>query len=66
MRLARDFRPLARLALRQGWTIELTRKLHLRFIAPSGHVGIGPGTPFDYGSVKNFRAQLRRKGLRVP
>lgn len=55
----------ARLAERQGWTVDATRSGHLRWRSPSGGIVITAGTPGGGRAVNNARAQLRRLGLAI-
>lgn len=66
-------KPLVKAAKAKGWTVGLTKKGHLRFVAPEGTVDqltgepvrvVGaPGTPSDHRGYLNTRAQLRRAGV---
>ena len=47
-------------AKRDGWTVSLTRKGHLRFSAPGRATVFGSGTPSDHRSIENIRGKLRR------
>lgn len=62
----RDFRPLAKVAERSGWTIEVSKTCHLKWRDPMGRlVTVSAGTPSDPRSVKHLRTELRRAGLAV-
>lgn len=65
--IPRDLRNLAKLAQSQGWTLQPTRKGHVRFNAPDGATTVlAGGTPSDHRSTKNLLSLLRRSGLEVP
>lgn len=59
----RELAKLAAEAIKQGFTVERTRKNHIKFVAPKGGVCFASGTPSDYRSVRHARAKLRRLGL---
>jgi hypothetical protein len=62
--LPKDYRSLFRLAEAQGWEHTRTGKDHHKFVSPSGEIVVTSGTPSDRRALDNFRAQLKRHGLR--
>ena len=54
---------LMREAINQGWTVELTKNGHIKFVAPDGSVVFAASTPSDYRSWRNTRSELRRRGF---
>ena len=65
-------RPLIDAAQKAGWEVGVSKKCHIQFKAPEGTTDtqgepvrtiMGPGTPSDWRSYRNMRAQLRRAGL---
>lgn len=65
--IPKELRPLVKLAKRQGWSTEHTRRGHLVFVGPRGvHRIVTGGTPSDRRAKKNLLADLRRCGLEVP
>lgn len=66
MSLKREMNDLRRRAERQGWTIELRRSGHLKWVPPAGGPFVfSPSTPSDVRGIRNTRAELRRHGLEV-
>ena len=63
MKIAKDLRPVAKLARRQGWTLEQRKGGHLRWQPPAGDYIVTSATPSDARAVKNARRDLRRAGL---
>lgn len=63
-KLPKDYRSLFRLAEAQGWEHTRTGKDHHRFVSPEGTIVVTSGTPSDKRSLENFRADMRRAGLR--
>ena len=62
----KEYRELERAALAQGWTIQVRKNCHLAWWPPGGGNPVfSPGTPSEYRGIYNFRAKLRRAGLRV-
>jgi len=63
-----EFRDLVKVATAAGWTIEMTAKNHWRWV-PSDKcqpILIVSGTPANEAKfVRNLRADLRRRGLKV-
>lgn len=62
--LPRDTKSLIELAKQQGWEHSKTTGGHHRLVSPTGNIVGMSGTPSDYRSVKNFRMQLKRAGLK--
>lgn len=58
-------RRYARLAVRQGWSIESSRRASLIWITPDGVRLRTTRTPSDWRGIKNFVSLLRRHGLRT-
>jgi predicted RNA binding protein YcfA (HicA-like mRNA interferase family) len=52
----------------QGWSVEATKKGHVRLVPPdkTKPIVVGSGTPGDYRAVKNLLAQAKRSGLIWP
>ena len=59
-----ELKPLLKLAEGQGWEHSRTSGGHHKLINPDGKAAITSGTPSDHRSFKNFRAELKRLGLR--
>jgi ABC-type sulfate transport system permease component len=59
----KELAKLMKLALRQGWRVELTRKCHIKFYVPNAGIIVASSTPSDPRSIKNLRSQLRAGGL---
>lgn len=51
---------LATTARRRGWTIELTRRGHLKFIHRTGALVYTAGSPSDWRGARNLAADLHR------
>lgn len=62
--LPRNVKDLQRLAEAQGWTCEKTTGGHHKWTSPDGQIVGHSGTPSDWRAIDNFRAELKRKGLR--
>lgn len=59
----KEIEKLARKARKQGWTVEITKKNHLKFTPPDGGRPIFGGlTPCNTG-VKKFTSHLKKAGL---
>jgi hypothetical protein len=56
-------RRLVRLAERQGWTVTMTHRNHLKFRSPGGELVHTGMTPSDHGAILNTAAELRHAGL---
>lgn len=62
--MKKDFAELVRLAEKQGWTWE-RRGGHQALRSPAGEAVWMSTSPSDRRGLRNVRAQLRRRGLRV-
>jgi hypothetical protein len=60
---AHDIRSLIRTATESGFTVERTRKNHIKFTSPSGKVFFTGGTPGDRRAIFNVRSLMRKAGL---
>ncbi len=66
-KVKRELRPLVAAAFEQGWEVTITGGNHLRFKSPGGAIVFSPSTPRGgCRSVENTKAELRRKGLKIP
>lgn len=64
--LSNDAVEVIRAAQMQGWRLELSQKGHPRLYAPDGKTIIGhSGTPSDFRAFHNFRARLKRAGVKL-
>jgi hypothetical protein len=63
--LPRETKALVELAKAQGWEHSKTSGGHHRLVSPDGKIVGMSGTPSDWRSVKNFRGQLKRAGLKA-
>lgn len=63
--VSKDLRVVARIARRHGWTIETTKRSHIRFTSPAGRTVFAAGTPSDRRGLRNLISDLRRAGLDV-
>lgn len=61
----RELRALARAAERQGWSVERTRNNHLKWKPPQGQYYVSSSTPSDHRALRNIRAHLIQRGLRL-
>ena len=59
---SREYRELAEIAEEQGWTVEMTRSGHVRWMAPSGFIYFSASTPSDHRAYLNLRSDLYSKG----
>lgn len=50
----------------QDCTVRRTKRGHWQVRTPSGAVLVHSGTSGDWRAVRNFRARLRKAGVRVP
>lgn len=66
-RVQKDQRPLLKIAKKQGWHVETTKGKsgHNVWVSPKGTRIVHAGSPSDWRSNKNLRAELRRNGLRL-
>lgn len=53
-------RELSTYARKHGWRSEMTRNGHVKFVKPGRQPVFLPGTPSDYRTAKNFKAELKR------
>ncbi len=63
----RKVRPLVKVAVKQGWRVEIGRNQHLRFCPPDKdrRPVVVSATPSDRRAMLNARANLRRQGLEL-
>lgn len=63
----KELKELVRIALDQGWRVEQLRSGHWRFLPPDRKLSpvVSAGTPSDWRGLKNLRADLKRRGLRL-
>lgn len=59
----KEIEKLARKAKKQGWTVEITRGNHLKFVPPGGGRPVFGGLTSCQVGVKKFSSQLRKAGL---
>lgn len=59
----KEIEQLARRARKQGWTVEITKKNHLKFTPPNGGRPIFGGLTTCSTGVKKFSSSLRKAGL---
>lgn len=60
----KEYRPLVKVARKQGWIVELTNNNHLRFVPPGdADPVVTSNTPSDQRAAKNLQSKLRRHGL---
>mgnify|MGYP001014971654 CR=1 FL=1 len=64
--LPKDQQDLIDLAISQDWTYNKTSAGHHRLVSPRGHIVIGSGSTGDRNSVWDFRARLKKAGLKPP
>lgn len=60
IKVHKSLRPLVRYAEEHGWTVEITKKPHLKFTAPERPTIFGSYTPSDYRAIKNIESKLRK------
>lgn len=60
----KNMKKLKKEAEEQGWTVEVTKKNHLKWISPDGDSVITSSTPSEYRGQKNFLSSLRRRGFK--
>ena len=60
LRLAKEFRPLARKYQAKGWVLEQTGGGHVRWIGPKGQRVISSSTPSDWRAAKDLAVRLKR------
>jgi hypothetical protein len=61
--MKKEWKPLANVALEQGWTISLTRGNHYSWRSPQGEQVFSPSTASDFHSIDRVILKLRRAGL---
>lgn len=61
-----DHRELFKIARRQGWAVEQTRKNHVKLTSPTGQIYFTGSTPSDYRAGRNLASDLRKLGLDIP
>jgi predicted RNA binding protein YcfA (HicA-like mRNA interferase family) len=60
----KDLRPLVKQLKKNGYTVAQTRGNHYGVYAPDGKLlQVIAGTTSDHRSMKNLKADLRRKGM---
>jgi len=66
--MAKDFKDIRKEAEKQGFTVELTRGSHWKFIPPDETLPIvhAAGTPSDRRALDNLIGRLRKSGLAWP
>lgn len=62
-----EYKKLIRKAVEQGWREDRTSKGHPILYSPDKSVPpvVTSGTPSDYRAFRNFRANLKRKGVKL-
>lgn len=59
-----DWEQLKKLAERQGWQVERTKRGHYKWFAPDNHTIIVSGSTIsDHRAIKNQKARMRRAGF---
>lgn len=61
--MRKDIKRLVGVLKAQGCTVQLTRNSHLKVRRDGAVIGMLPGTPSDWRSLKNSVAHLRRAGV---
>ena len=61
----KDVQLLIKKARKQGWTVEVTRGSHLKWLSPDGEGGpyFSSSSPSDHRAIKNMEKDLARRGL---
>lgn len=59
----KDIEQLARVALKAGWRVEMTKGSHVMWYAPDGTTKILSSLTGSPCSWRNFKNQLRKAGL---
>jgi hypothetical protein len=54
---------LMRRAKKQGWSVQVTKKNHIKFFSPLGGIVVASGTPSESRGFLNLKARLKSKGL---
>jgi hypothetical protein len=63
MKIPEAQRPLAKLAMQQGWCLSWLGSCHVAWRSPTGALVVGSASPSDRRAVHRLRADLRRHGL---
>ena len=63
MTVAKELKPFAKRARKQGWQIVQKSGSHLKWIPPQGRFVVTACSPSDHRAIKNVRADLRAAGL---
>ena len=63
--MKKDMAQLMDTAKSQGWSIELAKGGHFKWVSPSGAVVFTSCTPSDKRAFKNIQSDLRRYGLDI-
>jgi hypothetical protein len=61
----RHLRDVLEHAHKQGWNVCVSRNNHLKVVSPEGRKFFCSSTPSDPRAALNFRAMLRKNGLKV-
>lgn len=64
-KIPKELRPLYDIATEQNWKVSVTSKGHTQWKSPGKGIVHQSKTPSDHRSLKNFRSQLKRRGLRL-
>lgn len=62
-----DISKIVRVARAHGWTVTRSKSQHWKFVSPDRRVQpvFSSGTPSDWRSCRNLRAELKRHGLPI-
>lgn len=63
--IPKDVRRWVKIARKAGWTVELTKDSHVRWLSPNGGRTYTSGSPSDGRGRLNARSELRRLGLDI-
>lgn len=58
-----EIRKLVRIAEKSGWASRLSKGGHIRLQHPTNGLVFGPSTPSDHRAIKNFRSELKKRGV---
>lgn len=61
----KELQQVIKVAQKQGWVIELTKKCHYKWTAPNGAFFYSSSTPSDSRALARLKQDLRHKGLDV-
>lgn len=64
-KIPKELQPLVDAARDAGWTMRVTKKMHLQMRSPSGETVTTSLHPNDRRAWKNCRARLRQRGVKV-